>query len=350
MNLKNFFKKKVFLVAGPCSVESKEQVFKTAEKIKDHIDVFRAGIWKPRTKPSSFSGLGDISLEWLTSIQKVFGLKVMTEVGNTNHVEKCLKAGIDMLWIGARTTVNPFYIQEIAESLRGVNIPVFIKNPIHPDIGLWIGAFERFHQIGVVELAAIHRGFFTYESSPFRNDPKWEIPIKLKKEIPNLPIISDPSHIAGEKRFIYDISQTALDLNMNGLMIETHINPAEALSDPNQQIVPEDFLKLVKNLTVKESKINNKKIINEIKTLRGKIDLADKEIVELLRYREQIVKRIAKIKKANNVTIFQIERWNEILTNRRIEAKQLNIEEKMLTDIFELIHKYAILLQAKIIK
>ena len=252
MKIENVINKKPYVIAGPCSVESKKQLLSIAQQIKDITDIFRAGVWKPRTNPNSFEGIGQQALKWLNSIQKEVGLRVATEVATAKHVEQCLKAGIDMLWIGARTTVNPFYVQEIAEALKGVNIPIFVKNPIHPDLGLWLGAFERLNKAGIQQLTAIHRGFYCYEKSTFRNDPRWELPIKLREEVRELPIICDPSHIAGERQMIAEISQIAMDLNLDGLMIETHINPKAALSDADQQITPKKLHQILAQLVLRK--------------------------------------------------------------------------------------------------
>ena len=249
MELKKFIDKKPYVIAGPCSAESEEQILQIAKELKGTADVFRAGVWKPRTKPNSFEGIGKDALKWMQQAQLQTGMKVATEVATAKHVELCLDAGIDMLWIGARTTVNPFYLQEIAEALKGVDIPVFVKNPIHPEIGLWLGAFERLNKSGVTQLSAIHRGFYSYEKLAFRNDPKWELPIKLREEVRDLSIICDPSHISGNASLIEDVSQTAMDLNMDGLMIETHNNPSKALSDANQQILPIDLENILNNLS-----------------------------------------------------------------------------------------------------
>ena len=217
MEFQKFIDKKPYLIAGPCSAESENQLLTIAKAVEGTADIFRAGVWKPRTKPNSFEGIGKDALSWLKTIQQETSLKVVTEVATAKHVELCLESGVDMLWIGARTTVNPFYVQEIAEALRGVDIPVFVKNPIHPELGLWLGAFERLHKVGVKQLAAIHRGFYSYEKVAFRNDPKWEIPIKLREEVRDLPIICDPSHIAGKSALVGDIAQTAMDINLEGL-------------------------------------------------------------------------------------------------------------------------------------
>ena len=248
MEINKFIHKKPYLIAGPCSAESEQQVLQIAKSIEGVADVFRAGVWKPRTNPNSFEGIGAEGLKWLNTVRKQTSLKVATEVATAKHVELCLNAGIDMLWIGARTTVNPFYVQEIAEVLRGVDVKVMIKNPLHPELSLWIGAIERLNQVGVRQLSAIHRGFFTLEKSAFRNEPKWEIPIKLKRLLPELPIICDPSHISGAPQMLSEVSQIAMDLNMDGLMIETHYNPSAALSDAQQQITPKELGVLLDNL------------------------------------------------------------------------------------------------------
>ena len=350
MNLKKFIHKKPFIIAGPCSAESRNQLTQIAKEIKDSIDVFRAGIWKPRTNPNSFEGAGDAALRWLGQVKKETGLKVATEVANARHVELCLAAEIDILWIGARTTVNPFYVQEIAEALKGVDIPVFVKNPIHPEIGLWIGALERLNKVGVTNLAAIHRGFYSYEKLAFRNDPKWELPIKLREEIRNLPIICDPSHIAGNAALIEDVSQTAMDISLDGLMIETHNNPLIALSDKKQQIIPEALKKILHKLVLRETKLRDEFFRNELLKYRNNIDILDNQIIELLKGRKEIVEVIANFKKQNKLTIFQLERWYEILKTRKIAAKNFDLDEQMIAELFELIHKYSILTQTKIIR
>ena len=350
MEISKFIDKKPFVIAGPCSAESEQQVLKIANDIKDNTDVFRAGIWKPRTSSNSFEGIGKEALIWLQKVKQKNKIKVSTEVATAKHVELCLESDIDMLWIGARTTVNPFYVQEIAEALSGVDIPVFVKNPIHPELSLWIGALERLNKKGIKKLAAIHRGFFTYESSAFRNDPKWEIPIELKRQLPELPIICDPSHIAGNKTFIPEISQIAMDLDMNGLMIETHNNPPEALSDSDQQITPIKLTSILDNLVLRKKTFKDEILSLELNTLREKIDKLDQNIVESLNLRIDLVEEIAKFKLENNLTIFQLERWFEILYKRKEQAINLGMDPKMTRDIFELIHKYSILIQSKIMK
>ena len=350
MEFKKFIHKKPYLIAGPCSAESENQLLTIAKAVEGTADVFRAGIWKPRTKPNSFEGVGKDALTWLKTIQKETTLKVATEVATAKHVELCLESGIDMLWIGARTTVNPFYVQEIAEALRGVDIPVFVKNPIHPELGLWLGAFERLEKVGVKQLAAIHRGFYSYEKVAFRNDPKWEIPIKLREEIRDLPIICDPSHIAGKAALIEDIAQTAMDINLDGLMIETHHNPSVALSDAEQQVTPIELNRIMNNLVLRDTKLRDEEFKGQLLNFRNQIDNFDTKIIELLNNRKQVVEHIANFKNENRLTIFQIERWFEILNTRKENANLLGVDEQMVEEIFALIHKYSILTQTKIMR
>lgn len=350
MEIKKFIDKKPYLIAGPCSAESENQLLTIAKAVEGTADVFRAGVWKPRTKPDSFEGIGKEALSWLKTVQQETNLKVVTEVATAKHVELCLESGVDMLWIGARTTVNPFYVQEIAEALKGVDIPIFVKNPIHPELGLWLGAFERLNKVGIKQLAAIHRGFYSYEKSVFRNDPKWELPIKLRKELRDLPIICDPSHIAGKATLIEDVSQTAMDINLDGLMIETHNNPLLALSDAEQQITPNKLKNIMQNLVLRDTKLRDEQFKGQLLNFRSKIDKLDKNIVELLNNRKDIVEQIADFKNENRLTIFQIERWFEILKTRKENAKLLGLDEKMVEDIFAMIHKYSILTQTQIMR
>ena len=350
MRINNFIHKRPFLIAGPCSAESEGQLLETVHLIKEVTDVFRAGIWKPRTKPNSFEGVGEKGLQWLQMARNETGIKVATEIATARHAEKCLKAEIDMLWIGARTTVNPFYVQEIAEALKGVNIPVFVKNPIHPELGLWLGALERLNKAGVTQLAAIHRGFFLYEDTTFRNDPKWEMPIKLREQLPEIPIICDPSHIAGDRKMIAEVSQTAMDLNLNGLMIETHPNPKKALTDAKQQITPRKLDQIMEQLVLRKTKTNDDFLNIKLKAFRENIDILDRELVGVLSDRKKIVEQIAEFKQQNKITIFQLERWFEILKYRKKDALNFEMDENMIAEIFELIHKYSILTQTKIMR
>ncbi len=350
MSNKNSTNKKPYIIAGPCSAESELQTLNIAKSVKSVADVFRAGVWKPRTRPDSFEGFGSVALKWLNNVQLKTGMKVMTEVANATHVEMCLKTGINMIWIGARTTVNPFYVQEIADALRGVDIPVFVKNPIHPEIGLWIGALERFSKVGVTKLTAIHRGFYTYKESAFRNEPMWEMPIKLREEAADLPIICDPSHISGRASLIEDVSQTAMDINLDGLMIETHNNPSLALSDSTQQITPAKLKKILKNLILRDTKLRDASFKNDLLEFRSQIDKLDKNIVKLLNDRKKIVETIAEFKNKNRLTIFQIERWFEILRTRKLNAEILGLDQLMVAEIYEIIHKYSISTQTKIMR
>lgn len=350
MEFQKFIHKKPYLIAGPCSAESENQLLTIAKAVEGTADIFRAGVWKPRTKPNSFEGIGKDALSWLKTIQQETSLKVVTEVATAKHVELCLESGVDMLWIGARTTVNPFYVQEIAEALRGVDIPVFVKNPIHPELGLWLGAFERLHKVGVKQLAAIHRGFYSYEKVAFRNDPKWEIPIKLREEIRDLPIICDPSHIAGKAALVEDIAQTAMDINLDGLMIETHHNPSVALSDSEQQVTPKELNSIMNNLVLRDTKLRDEEFKGRLLNFRNQIDNFDTKIIELLNNRKQVVEHIANFKNENKLTIFQIDRWFEILNTRKENANLLGVDEQMVEEIFALIHKYSILTQTKIMR
>lgn len=350
MNIEKFIHNKPFIIAGPCSAESENQLLEIAKEIREKVDVFRAGVWKPRTSPKSFEGVGKKGLEWLKNVKELTGVKTITEVATPAHVELCLHFGVDMIWIGARTTVNPFYVQEIAEALEGTDIPVFVKNPIHPELSLWAGAIERLFNKGITKLAAIHRGFFNYGSSVFRNEPKWEVPIELKRNFPKIPIICDPSHLSGEASLIFELSQIAMDLDMNGLMIETHQSPKEALSDSRQQITPKELNKVLNNLILRKIKFEDDNLNQELFKMRKLIDNLDKQMVELLHSRTNLVKNIADFKLKNNITIFQLERWYEILKLRKQQANELEIDDKMVTDIFEVIHKYSIITQTQIMK
>ncbi|MDB2368793.1 bifunctional 3-deoxy-7-phosphoheptulonate synthase/chorismate mutase type II [Flavobacteriales bacterium] len=337
------------IIAGPCSAESQEQLLTTAKGLEHKATIFRAGVWKPRTRPNSFEGVGQDALEWLKVVKNETNLKVATEVANTQHVEQCLKAGIDVLWLGARTTVNPFYVQEIAESLRGVDIQVMVKNPLHPELSLWMGAIERLNQVGVTQLSAVHRGFFTLEKSAFRNEPKWEIPIKLKRLMPDLPIICDPSHISGSPHMLAEVSQTAMDLNMDGLMIETHYNPSIALSDAQQQITPQELIVLLDNLILRTSTNTNTEFKTLLNKLRLEIDDIDKKLIDIVGQRTNIVREIGRYKKENAVTILQIERWFDILKSRKEWGEDSNLDPQMVAELFELIHKHSVLTQTHIL-
>ncbi|GIW22094.1 MAG: cytochrome c4 [Candidatus Sericytochromatia bacterium] len=343
-------KQKPFIISGPCSAETSEQVIRTCVELSktNVVDLLRAGVWKPRTKPDTFEGVGEEALKWLKEASKITKIPVAVEVANSKHVELALKYQIDVLWIGARTTVNPFSVQEIADSLKGVNVPVMVKNPINPDIELWIGAIERIIRAGIKNIAAIHRGFSSYEKTLYRNKPYWEIPIELRRRYPNIMLICDPSHISGSRDLLQSISQKAMDLNFDGLMIESHINPDIAWSDSKQQVTPIDFKKIIDNLILRKDKSTNNEFNNTLDVLREKIDNIDLEILDLIEARMKIVEEIGKYKKDNNITIFQPERWRQIINSRTEIGIKKNLSEKFIKEVFEVIHKESIKKQYKI--
>lgn len=340
------------LIAGPCSAESEDQLRQTAKTLAESgaVSAIRAGVWKPRTRPDSFEGIGQNALTWMRGVQKDFNIPVVTEVANARHVELCLEAGIDMLWIGARTTVNPFYVQEIAEALRGTDIPIFVKNPIHPELSLWMGALERLEKVGIKKLAAIHRGFYTEQSAPYRNEPKWELSFALRASAPNIPIICDPSHIAGKRALIEEVSQTALDIDLDGLMIESHFNPSAALSDAAQQLTPEDLLALVDRLILRSSEPRNDDAHRVLDTLRNQIDTLDQDLVNLLRNRMDLVQSIGEVKVDHDISIFQMDRWFEILAKRGLQGKELELNANFIQELFQVIHKFSVERQSDIFR
>lgn len=349
MNFKNLqeivpFNHKPFLVAGPCSAETEAQVYETAVQLSQNqnVKIFRSGIWKPRTRPNSFEGMGEQALPWLTKAAKDFGFLSATEVANAHHVELCLKHNVDILWIGARTTVNPFTVQEIADALRGVQKPVFVKNPVNPDIELWVGAIERIYNAGVDKIVAIHRGFSTAEKNGYRNTPMWEIPIELKRRFPDLPIICDPSHIGGKRDLLLKISQKALDLDMNGLMIETHIDPDRALSDAQQQITPLQLTQLLDKLIYKERGGLTDAESIELMKFREQIDELDEKIIALLASRMNVSETIGKYKKNNQMTVLQLDRWMHIFESRTKLGMELGLSERFLQNFLQSLHKESI--------
>lgn len=342
---------KTFIIAGPCSVESEEQIHRTAEELAKHrIPVLRGGIWKPRTRPGNFTGLGTEGIQWLADAAKTQGMLSAVEVANAKHVEDCLKAGIDIFWIGARSTVSPFVVQEIADALRGVDIPVMVKNPINPDIELWVGAIERIHQAGITKIAAIHRGFSQYEKNTYRNIPNWNIPLELKRLIPQLPVICDPSHICGSIDLIPHVSQKAMDLNFDGLMIESHVDPSHALSDKDQQLTPIEVAKLIEQLIIRDTDSENVEFKDQLIRLRTAIDKIDYEVLELLASRSKLVHQIGLYKKENNITIFQPERWAEIVETRKKYGKEIHLSEEMILDLVKIIHRESISVQTKVMQ
>ena len=330
------------LIAGPCSVESKEQFFETATKLSElhQVKILRGGIWKPRTRPNGFEGIGEDGLKWMKEFSENTGIPVMTEVATPEHVELALRYEIDALWIGARTTANPFSMQQLADALLRTDIPVFVKNPIAPDLKLWIGAFERLASSGLKHLVAIHRGFQDVNSNPYRNNPRWEIPIELHRQHPNIPIVTDISHICGCRELLQSTAQKALDLATNGLMIESHCNPETALTDAEQQITPDNLKSLISNLVIHKSESNNADFI--LHELRSQIDNIDNELLQLLAKRSDISSKIGKIKKENNLAVLQLDRWNSILSNHIEKGKMLGLKEELVKEIFEAIHKDSI--------
>lgn len=340
-------KDRPIIISGPCSAESEEQVLQTARAIAqiDKSIIYRAGIWKPRTRPNAFEGIGSIGLQWLKKVKETTGLRTATEVANGKHVEECLKHGIDILWIGARTTVNPFSVQEIADALKGVDIPVLVKNPVNPDLQLWIGALERVNRAGITKLAAVLRGFHSFEQSPFRNIPQWEKAIELKMQCPGLPVFCDPSHICGNTELIPYISQKALDLDMEGLMIETHIMPTVALSDAKQQVTPGQLKELLGKLVVRVASSQNTEFIDRLTQLRSNINGIDDDILQMLMQRMTIAREIGKYKKENNVTILQSARWEELLESRIVNGKMMGLSEDFIRKLYTLVHDESIRIQ-----
>ena len=348
LNLKNI--QKPIIIAGPCSAETEEQVFSIAENLSEtgKVDLLRAGIWKPRTRPGNFEGVGEIGLKWLVEAGKKYNLSTTTEVASAKHVEQALKAGVDVLWIGARTTVNPFSVQDIANALKGTHISIMIKNPINPDLQLWVGAIERIADAGINDISAIHRGFSSYEKTKFRNEPKWGIPIELMRIFPDLPIICDPSHIGGSRELIHSISQKALDMNMSGLMIETHTTPNEAWSDAKQQITPNRLNGILNLLVVRQKDSSNPEFLSKLDSLRAQIDDADTRILELIADRFKVITEIGNYKKENNITILQPDRWFEILKNRKELGTELNLNDEFVDRLLKIIHKESVSIQTKI--
>ncbi len=338
-----------FVIAGPCSAETEEQVISTCNRIAgyDDVQMLRAGIWKPRTRPDSFEGLGSEALPWLVEAGRQTGLRTTTEVANTKHVEEALKAGVDVLWIGARTTVNPFAVQEIADSLKGVDIPVMIKNPVNPDLSLWIGAFERFKNAGLNDLVAIHRGFSIYRHPKYRNVPNWEIPIALKEELPDVPMICDPSHITGNRNLLLEVSQKALDLDFNGLMIEVHPTPDLAWSDREQQIEPDKFGALLSAL-IRRKKNLDPDVKEMMAEVRNKVRTLDDRIFELLSERMRLSQEMGKIKDENNITILQQGHWSKLLNERLDQAESYGLSQKFVRNLLDAIHQESIRHQTKV--
>jgi chorismate mutase len=337
------------VVAGPCSAETEDQVLKIAHELKDSdVNYFRAGIWKPRTRPGNFEGVGALGLKWLQKVKVETGMKTATEVANAAHVKLALEHDIDLLWIGARSTVSPFIVQEIADALEGTDKIVLVKNPVNPDLALWLGGIERLYSANIKNLGVIHRGFSTYEKTRYRNNPEWQIAIELQNRFPDLPLICDPSHITGKRDMIFEVSQTALDLNFNGLMIETHTDPDKAWSDAAQQVTPDSLIKLMEDLKIRKATDTEADYRNALNTLRTQIDVIDHQLIDILGKRMKIADAIGELKKDKNVAVLQSKRWNEILGKMILEGEQNKLSEEFILRVFKAIHQESINHQEKI--
>lgn len=345
---------KPIVITGPCSAESEEQVMKTAQMLADNnveIDLFRAGIWKPRTRPNNFEGIGFEGLRWLKKVKDTFGFRITTEVANTQHVFEALKVGVDVLWLGARTTVNPFSVQEVADALKGVDIPVFIKNPINPDLELWKGAIERIYNAGITKIGAVHRGFSKFGHTIYRNVPEWQIPIELKRTFPDLMMVCDASHICGNRENLFEVSQTALDLKFDGLMLESHCDPANAWSDAKQQVTPFDLKEqILDRLVMRASGTDDKVFRENIEDLRRRIDAIDKELLRILANRMIVSKKIGEYKKQNNIAVLQPARWNEIIEKAMEQATPMGLSEEFVSIMLKAIHQESINHQEEIMQ
>ncbi|RIA10656.1 3-deoxy-D-arabinoheptulosonate-7-phosphate synthase [Flavobacteriaceae bacterium MAR_2010_72] len=338
------------VIAGPCSAETEAQVLDIAHQLKDtDVNYYRAGIWKPRTRPGMFEGVGALGLKWLQKVKEETGLKTATEVANKAHVELALEHDIDLLWIGARSTVSPFIVQEIADALKGTDKIVLVKNPVNPDLPLWLGAIERLASADIKKLGVIHRGFSTYEKTKYRNNPEWQLPIELQTKFPDLPLINDPSHITGKREMIFDVSQTALDLNFDGLMIETHNNPDKAWSDAAQQVTPKALVQIMKDLKIRKETDPEAEYNTSLNNLRAQIDVIDNQIIEVLGKRMKVADSIGLLKKQKNVAVLQSKRWNEILGKMVLEGEEKGLSEEFILKMFKAIHQESINHQEKII-
>jgi chorismate mutase len=338
------------VIAGPCSAETEEQVLKIAHELKDtDVNYYRAGIWKPRTRPGNFEGVGAIGLKWLQKVKKETGLKTATEVANRAHVDLALEHDVDLLWIGARSTVSPFIVQEIADALEGTDKIVLIKNPVNPDLSLWLGAVERLYSANIKNLGVIHRGFSTYEKTKYRNIPEWQLAIELQTRFPDLPLINDPSHISGRRDMIMDISQTALDLNFDGLMIETHYDPDNAWSDAAQQVTPKKLVQIMEDLRIRKETDEEAEYKSKLSNLRAQIDIIDNQMIDILGKRMKVSDGIGELKKQKNVAVLQTNRWNAILGKMILEGETKGLSEEFVLKMFKAIHQESINHQEKII-
>jgi chorismate mutase len=346
------YKQRPLLVAGPCSAETEEQVIDTARELAllGRVDIFRAGLWKPRTRPGSFEGVGSKGLPWLKRVREETGMPIATEVANAKHVYEALKYGVDYIWIGARSSSSPFVVQEIAESLEGAKVGVLIKNPVNPDLDLWIGAIERVRKAGISRVAAVHRGFSNYQKTQYRNIPHWQLAVDLKQQFPELPMICDPSHITGNAAMLYDVSQKAMDLNYDGLMIETHINPAQAWSDAAQQITPNELQEIMSRIIMRSPVSTDKSFLDVLGELRNQIDLLDDQLLNLMEQRMNVARTIARYKKENRITILQTSRWHEIVKNSVAKGVAKGLSNEFVENIFKAIHTESISQQTIVMK
>lgn len=341
--MKNLRLSRPLIISGPCSAETEEQMLRTANELKTtKIDFFRAGIWKPRTRPGGFEGVGEIGLNWLKKVKEETGLKTATEVANKDHAKLAVEYDVDLLWIGARTSANPFSVQEIADELEGTNKIVLVKNPVNPDLALWIGALERLKMADIKNLGVIHRGFSTYEKTKYRNIPEWQIVIELQNRFPDLPIICDPSHIAGNRELIAELSQTALDLNFDGLMIESHHSPDTAWSDVAQQITPDRLSSILKNLVIRKENTSETDFQTQLKSLRSQIDILDEQLLDLIKKRMEVADNIGVLKKEKNISVLQNKRWQDILEKMIFLGKEKNLSEELVSKLFKAIHQESI--------
>ena len=338
------------VIAGPCSAETEQQVLAIAHELKDtDVNYYRAGIWKPRTRPGNFEGVGAIGLKWLQEVKKETGLKTATEVANKNHVDLALEHDVDLLWIGARSTVSPFIVQEIADALKGTDKIVLVKNPVNPDLSLWLGAVERLYKSDIKKLGVIHRGFSSYRKTKYRNIPEWQMAIELQTKFPDLPLINDPSHICGKRDMIFDVSQTALDLNYDGLMIETHIDPDNAWSDAAQQVTPKTLIQIMEDLKIRKVTDQEAEYRSKLDNLRAQIDVIDNQLIDILGKRMEVSDGIGQLKKQRNVAVLQTNRWNAILGKMILEGESKGLSEEFVLRMFKAIHQESINHQEKII-
>lgn len=345
INLPNVDMKRPLIIAGPCSAETEEQVLATAKQLAANgIRIFRAGIWKPRTKPGGFEGIGSEGLPWLRRVKQETGMYTATEVATAKHVYEALKYGVDVLWIGARTTANPFAVQEIADALKGVDMPILIKNPVNPDLELWIGAIERIYNAGLHQIAAIHRGFSSYDKKIYRNQPQWHIPIELHRRYPDLPLFCDPSHIGGKRELIAPLSQQAMDLQFNGLIIESHCTPDAAWSDKEQQVTPDSLDLILRKLVIREMKQSTE----DLQDLRRQIDNLDNELLEVLVKRMRVSTEIGTYKKEHGIAVLQTNRYNEILEKRIANGEKLGMSHEFMRIILEAIHEESVRVQVEL--